>query len=292
MLHQIPGGAAGRPFKTHHNAYEMDLFLRIAPELYLKRLLVGGLDKVYEINKSFRNEGISPRHNPEFTMLEAYTAYADYNDLMNLTELLVCQLAKDLLGKKEITFKGHKIDLTPPWKRVSFAQVKKEAFDIVPDEDETVWIKKLKAKGVEVESKDISRTKLINIRGDAIMPEEDKANKKPVFVIDYFTELCPLAKTKKDDPSISERFEVYIGGLEVANAYSELNDPIQQRERLLQQTDTETGGKIDEDFIRALEHGMPPAAGLGIGIDRLAMIFTDQESIREVILFPQLKPEK
>lgn len=292
MLHQIPGGAAGRPFKTHHNTYEMDLFLRIAPELYLKRLLVGGFDKVYEINKSFRNEGISPRHNPEFTMLEAYTAYADYNDLMGLIETLISKLAKDLLGKTEITFKGQTIDLTPPWKRVSFAEVMKDNFGIMPDEDEKMWVEKLKAKNIEVESKDISRTKLINIIGDAIEPKDDKINKKPTFVIDYFTELCPLAKTKKDDPSISERFELYIAGLEIANAYSELNDPIQQRERFMQQHDAENACKIDEDFLRALEYGMPPAAGLGIGIDRLVMILTDAESIREVILFPQLKPEK
>lgn len=292
MLQPIPGGASGRPFKTHHNVYDVDLFMRIAPELYLKRLLVGGLDRVYEINKSFRNEGISPRHNPEFTMLEVYTAYTDYNDMMELTESLIVYLAQELLGKTEIVYKEKTIDLKTPWRRISFAEVMKENFNITKDDDISVWAEKLKAKGVDIESKDISRTKLINIIADILEPKENKNRTKPVFVIDYFTELCPLAKTKPKDPSLSERFELYIAGLEIANAYSELNDPIQQRERFKQQLEVEQEGKIDEDFIKALEYGMPPAGGLGIGIDRLVMIFTDQESIREVILFPQLKPEK
>lgn len=292
MLQPIPGGAAGKPFVTHHNVYDIDLFMRIAPELYLKRLLVGGLDKVYEINKSFRNEGISPRHNPEFTMLEVYTAYADYNDMMQLTESLVVYLAQELLGKTEITYKGNTIDLTPPWRRVSFAEVMRENFNITKDDDISTWAKKLKAKGIDIGSKDVSRTKLINIIADILEPKEDKSSKKPTFVIDYFTELCPLAKAKADDPSLSERFELYIAGLEIANAYSELNDPVQQMERFKQQLETEKEGAIDEDFVKALEYGMPPAGGLGIGIDRLIMIFTGQESIREVILFPQLKPEK
>ncbi len=292
MLQPIPGGAAGRPFKTHHNVYDIDLFMRIAPELYLKRLLVGGLDKVYEINKSFRNEGVSPRHNPEFTMLEAYTAYADYNDMMELTESLVAYLAGELLGKTEIAYKGQTVDLKPPWRRASFAEVMKENFNITKDDDVSVWARKLKAKGIDIESKDISRTKLINIIADALKPKEEETSKKPIFVVDYFTELCPLAKTKPDDPSLSERFELYIAGLEVANAYSELNDPIQQKARFEQQLETEPEAKLDEDFVKALEYGMPPAGGLGIGIDRLVMILTGQESIREVILFPQLKPEK
>lgn len=292
MLQPIPGGANGKPFKTHHNVYDADLFMRIAPELYLKRLLVGGMDKVYEINKSFRNEGISPRHNPEFTMLEVYTAYADYNDMMQLTENLIFYLAKELLQKAEITYKGKTIDLTPPWRRVSFSQVMKENFGITKDDDISTWGRKLKAKGVEIESKDISRTKLINIIADILEPKEQQSAKtKPTFVIDYFTELCPLAKTKADEPSLSERFELYIGELEIANAYSELNDPVQQRERFKQQIEQEGSGVLDEDYVQALEHGMPPAGGLGIGIDRLVMVFTGQESVREVILFPQLKPE-
>ncbi len=301
MLHPIPGGAAGRPFKTHHNVYDTDLFMRIAPELYLKRLLVGGLDKVYEINKSFRNEGISPRHNPEFTMMEAYTAYADCNDMIELTENLVAHLAKSLLGKTEIIYNGKTIDLTPPWRRISFVDVMKENFGITEKDDISVWANKLKAKGIEIESKDLSRTKLINIIADILEPKEDDASgAKPTFVVDYFTELCPLAKTKRDNPAISERFELYIAGMEVANAYSELNDPVQQKERFKQQIEAEglplgeaEGiGTLDEDYVTALEYGMPPAGGLGIGIDRLIMIFTGADTIREVILFPQLKPEK
>jgi len=292
MLQPIAGGAAGRPFKTHHNVYDIDLFMRIAPELYLKRLLVGGLDKVYEINKSFRNEGISTRHNPEFTMLEVYTAYADYKDMMQLTESLVTHLAKELLGKLEITYKGKTIDLTPPWRKISFAEVMKENFGITTDDDISVWAKKLKEKGINIESKDISRTKLINIIADVIEPKEDSKSNKPTFVVDYFIELCPLAKTKKENPALSERFELYIAGIEIANAYSELNDPIQQMERFKEQLANEGDALVDEDYVRALEHGMPPAGGLGMGIDRIVMILSGQESIREVILFPQLKPEK
>ncbi len=292
MLQPIAGGAAGRPFKTHHNVYDKDLYLRIAPELYLKRLLVGGLEKVYEINKSFRNEGVSPRHNPEFTMLEAYTAYADYNDLIKLTEELVYGLAKKILGKTTIEYKGKNIDLTPPWKKVSFADVMKNLYDISTDDDADTWIEKLKKKGIKFEGnvKKLSKTKLINIIGELIEPKSDDG--KPIFVTDYFTELCPLAKTRKDNPAISERFELYIGGMEIANAYSELNDPKEQEKRFKAQLaiDKVTSEAIDEDYVHALEYGMPPAAGLGIGIDRLVMILTGQETIREVILFPQLKP--
>jgi lysyl-tRNA synthetase class 2 len=289
-MQPIPGGAAGKPFKTHHEALDIDLYLRIAPELYLKRLLVGGFEKVYEINKSFRNEGISTRHNPEFTMLEAYTAYVDYEDVMKLTEELIRFAAKEVLGKEELEYQGKTIDLKK-WEKVSFAELMKESFGIKPDEDEGVWIKKLKAKGIKIEGKDLSRTQLLNIIADLIEP---KAKAHPVFVIDMFTELCPLAKTKKDNPLLSERFELFLGGIEIANAYSELNDPIEQRRRL--EEDAKAMGKkksdLDTDFIEALEYGMPPAGGLGIGIDRLVMLFTNSPSIREVILFPQLKPEK
>ncbi|NQT89720.1 MAG: lysine--tRNA ligase [Candidatus Omnitrophica bacterium] len=291
MLQPLAGGAAGRPFKTHHNVYDKDLYLRIAPELYLKRLLVGGFERVYEINKSFRNEGISPRHNPEFTMLEVYTAYADYNDLLSLTEELIYNLVKDMTGKAKIEYKGKEIDFTPPWERISFANLMKDLYGITTDDKLETWVEKLKKKGVEIEGTKISRTKLINIIADLIEPKSGAG--KPVFVVDYFTELCPLAKTKADDPAISERFELYISGIEIANAYSELNNPIEQKERFEEQlkVDKETSDSIDEDYVRALEYGMPPAAGLGIGIDRLAMIITGQESIRDVILFPQLKPE-
>jgi len=290
MMQAIRGGAAGKPFKTHHEALSTDLYLRIAPELYLKRLLVGGFEKVYEINKSFRNEGISPRHNPEFTMLEAYTAYADYQDVMKLTENIIRFAAKSVLGKEEFEYHGKTIDLKK-WERVSFAQLMKKNFDIAPDDSEKEWLKKLKAKGIKIEGKEISRTQLLNIIAELVEP---KAGSHPVFVTDMFTELCPLAKTDAKNPLISERFELFIGGLEVGNAYSELNDPIEQRQRL--EAELKAAGKkkdsLDEDFLNALEHGMPPAGGLGIGIDRLVMLFTDSASIRDVILFPQLRPEK
>ena len=290
MLQPIAGGAAGKPFKTHHNVYDKDLYLRIAPELYLKRLLVGGIEKVYEINKSFRNEGISPRHNPEFTMMEVYTAYADYNDLMNLTEELVCGLAREILGKTTIEYKGKSIDLEPPWERVSFADMMKELYDVSAEDDDDTWVAKLKQKGIKLEGDKLSKTRLVNIVADLIEPKSDKG--KPVFVTDYFTELSPLAKTSDSNPAISERFELYMGGMEIANAYSELNDPMEQEKRFRAQLEfaKETSDVIDTDYVLALEHGMPPAAGLGIGIDRLVMILTGQESIRDVILFPQLKP--
>ncbi|MDD5504412.1 MAG: lysine--tRNA ligase [Candidatus Omnitrophica bacterium] len=290
MLHPIAGGAAGRPFKTYHNVYEKDLYLRIAPELYLKRLLVGGMEKVYEINRSFRNEGVSTRHNPEFTMLEAYAAYADYNDLMPLMENLVSGLVYEITGKKETMYKGKLINFEPPWERVSFTLMMKELYGVDPNDDADVWAGKLKEKGVKLEGDKLSKTRLINIVADLIEPKSDKG--KPIFVTDYFTELCPLAKTNSENPAISERFELYMGGMEVANAYSELNDPSEQERRFKAQLDfdKETSDQIDMDYIRALEYGMPPAAGLGIGIDRLVMILTGSESIRDVILFPQLKP--
>jgi lysyl-tRNA synthetase class 2 len=289
MLHKLAGGAAGKPFKTHHEALDTDLFLRIAPELYLKRLLVGGFEKVYEINRSFRNEGISTRHNPEFTMLEVYTAYADYQDVMKLTEELISFLAQELLGGQSLAYQGKTIDLSR-WQRCSFQDLMEKNFDIHPDESEATWIAKLAKKGIKLEKKKISRSQILNIIADLLTPQE---NNHPVFVTDLYTELCPLARTKKDNPLLTERFELFIAGLEVANAYSELNDPQEQRERLSKQSAEMDGKqKIDEDFLAALEYGMPPAGGLGVGIDRLAMLFTDSPSIREVILFPQLKPEK
>jgi lysyl-tRNA synthetase class 2 len=288
MMQFIPGGARGKPFRTYHNEYDLELYLRIAPELYLKRLLVAGLDKVYEINRSFRNEGISPRHNPEFTMLEAYTAYADYRDVMKLTEELIRFLARQLFGKEEIEYQGQKINLAK-FREVSFAQMMKERFDINPDDDLETWIRKLNRKQIVVKEDRISRTFVVNLMADLIETQKDN----PVFVTDLFTELCPLARKKKDNPLLSERFELFIGGLEVANAYSELNDPLEQRIRLqeeLKDLPPEETKSLDEDFLVALEHGMPPAGGLGIGIDRLVMLFCDQPSIRDVILFPLLKP--
>jgi len=238
---------------------------------------------VYEINRSFRNEGISARHNPEFTMLEAYEAYSDCAGMMRLTEDIIRAAAKTVLGKEKIEYQGKTIDFTK-WEKVSFAELMEENFGITPSDSEKTWAKKLREKGVKLEKEEISRTQLINIVGELVEP---KAHNHPVFVIDMFKELCPLAKAKKDNPELTDRFELYIGGIEIANAYSELNDPIEQKKRL-----EEAGGQIDEDFVRALEYGMPPAGGLGIGIDRLVMLFTDSANIREVILFPQLKEEK
>ncbi len=295
MMHTIPGGAAGKPFKTHHEALGMDLFLRVAPELYLKRLLVGGFDKVYEINKSFRNEGISTRHNPEFTMLEVYTAYQDVNDVMDLTEEIVKKAAMDVFGTLKITHGDSTLDLSN-WERVSFATLMKENFNISPDDELPMWVEKLKKKGVKVEGKDVSRTQLVNIVGELLEPGADSAKKnRPVFVTDYFTELCPLAKKNRKNPLISERFELFVNGMEIANGYSELNNPIEQRERFLEELKEKgkeaTSDVIDDDFLLALEYGMPPAGGLGIGIDRLVMLLTGQPSIREVILFPQMKKD-
>jgi lysyl-tRNA synthetase class 2 len=290
MMQAIPGGAAGKPFKTHHEALGIDLYLRIAPELYLKRLLVGGLEKVYEINRNFRNEGISIRHNPEFTMLEVYEAYSDCEGMMRLTEELVTGLAKEVLGTTSIEYQGKKLDLSK-WERVSFAQLMKDQFGIVPEDDHAAWISKLKKKGIEIEGKDISRTQVINIVGELVEP---KAGGHPVFVVDMFREMCPLAKVKPDNPLLTDRFELYMGGMEIANAYSELNDPIEQKARFLDELAAAKNEKrsMDEDFVTALEYGMPPAGGLGIGIDRLVMVLTNSASIRDVILFPQLKPQQ
>ncbi|MDP3730613.1 MAG: lysine--tRNA ligase [Candidatus Omnitrophota bacterium] len=289
MMQSIPGGAAGKPFKTHHEALDMDLYLRIAPELFLKKLLVGGFDKVYEINRNFRNEGISTRHNPEFTMLEVYEAYSDCAGMMKLTEDMITLLAQKVLGRTSFEYQGKPIDLSK-WERISFALLMKEQFGIIPEEKPEDWIKKLKNKGIEIEGKELSRTQVINIVGELIEP---KAHDHPVFVVDMFKEMCPLAKTKKDNPLLTDRFELYVGGMEIANAYSELNDPVEQKNRF--EADIadlkDKKNKIDEDFVRALEYGMPPAGGLGIGIDRLVMVLTNSPSIRDVILFPQLKSE-
>jgi len=291
MMHPIPGGAAGRPFKTHHNEYDSDLYLRIAPELYLKQLLVAGLDKVYEINRSFRNEGVSTKHNPEFTMLEVYRAYANYEDMMQLAEELIIYAAKEVLGKMSFLYQDKTIDLNSPWQRRSFAAMVKEKFGIEPYDEAPVMLKKLQSKGFTQGIGKLTRSQVAKIIEDIL---EQEMNVNPTFVTDYFTNLCPLAKTKKDNPLISERFELYAGGLEIGNAYSELNDPIEQKRRFLdeiKELGTDERKAIDEDFILALEHGMPPAGGLGIGIDRLVMLFTGQPSIRDVILFPLLRPQ-
>jgi len=291
MLQPQAGGARGRPFKTKHNTYDMDVFLRIAPELYLKRLLVGGFERIYELNRSFRNEGISPRHNPEFTMLEVYEAYSDCEGMMKLTEEMVSSLVKDLTGSFVVPYQGTNIDFTPPWDRRSFTQVVKDKFNIDPDDDAAIMLDKVrKMKGDRVVIEKLTRSAVMKIVEDLL---EEEASLNPVFFTDYFTFLCPLAKTVEGNPHISQRFECFIAGLEVANAYSELNDPQEQQKRLTVdlQDDFETGNRvIDTDFIHALEYGMPPAGGLGIGIDRLVMILTDSPSIKDVILFPLLKP--
>jgi len=292
MMHPIAGGAAGRPFKTFHNEYSLELFLRIAPELYLKRLLVGGLDSVYEINRSFRNEGVSTRHNPEFTMLEVYRAYADYEDMMNLTQDLIIFVAKEVKGATKFIYQDKEIDLAIPWQRRSFAEMVKTKFDIEPGDEAALMLKKLKDKGLAKDKARLTRSQVNKII-EEILEEDLSVN--PTFVTDYYANLSPLAKNKKDNPLISERFELFIAGLEVGNAYSELNDPIEQRKRFeeeLKELDAAEKKNVDEDYLLALEHGMPPAGGLGIGIDRLVMLFTDQPSIRDVILFPLLRPEK
>lgn len=289
MMQSMAGGAAGEPFKTHHKALDIDLYLRLAPELYLKRLLVGGFDKVYELNRNFRNEGISIRHNPEFTMVEIYEAYSDCEGMMRLTEELFAHIAQETLGTLKIKFKDQEIDLTTPWPRWSFAEEIKKKFDINPDDAAKAWIEKLRKNGVDFKGKDITRSQIVNIISEMLEPE---TKDKPIFVVDLFAELCPLAKKKKDNPLLTDRFELFMGGMEIANAYSELNDPIEQKKRFEEQlVGQDEIKKIDEDFVRALEYGMPPAGGLGIGIDRLVMLLAGQPSIRDVILFPQLKPE-
>jgi lysyl-tRNA synthetase class 2 len=293
MLQPMAGGARGKPFKSRHNALDMDVYLRIAPELYLKRLLVGGLEKVYEINRNFRNEGISTRHNPEFTMLEVYQSYGNFEDMMQITEELISSLVYKLYGTYKIKYQGQEIDFKTPWERRSFAKMVKEHFDIDPEDTAEGMLAKVKAKrsgNIKVDR--LTRSAIMKIVEEVL---DEKATANPVFMLDYFTFLSPLAKAKKDNPAVAQRFEFFIGGLEVGNAYSELNDPQEQYKRLVAdlEDDTETGNRvIDEDFVRALEYGMPPAGGLGIGIDRLVMLLTDSASIRDVILFPLMKAEQ
>jgi len=288
MMHAIPGGAAGEPFMTHHDALDMDLYLRLAPELYLKKLLVGGLERVYELNRSFRNEGLSTQHNPEFTILEAYAAYGNFQSMMELVQSLITDAATALTGGLTLEYQGQPLDLTPPWDTVSFAQTM-DAMGLAPDAPLETIQAALQKKGMKVTG--LNRSQLVRLIEQLFEP---KTKSKPLFVVDYWTELSPLAKSKPDNPNITERFELFLGGMEVANAYSELNDPIEQRRRFEAQLDKSAkGGKrsIDESFVEALEYGMPPAGGLGVGVDRLAMLLLNQSSIKDVILFPLLKPE-
>lgn len=293
MMHPIVGGASAKPFVTYHNALDMNLYLRIAPELYLKRLIVGGFEKVFELNRNFRNEGVSSRHNPEFTMLEFYEAYATYEDLMKRTEELFYGLALNIKGSPKIEYQGEIIDFTPPFKRINFLDALVELGG-VPREilrNREALLKFAEEKGVELNVKDprIGKwwTKLFE---ELVEPKLIQ----PTFVLEYPVEVSPLARRSDKNPEVAERFELYIAGKEVANAFSELNDPQDQKRRFeeqikLREVDEEIPPEIDYDFIRALEYGMPPCAGEGIGIDRVVMIFTDSSSIREVILFPHLR---
>src|SRR5437867_181800 len=295
MMHPIPGGATARPFVTHHNTLGVDLYLRVAPELYLKRLIVGGLPRVFEINRNFRNEGISTIHNPEFTMLEFYVAYADYQDLIILTEDLVSSLAQQVLGKTVIDYQGKEITLTPPWRRRSYHQAILWVNNLDPSvlEDKDKAIAAAKNLGIAVDPK----WPLFNIVNEIFEETVEPNLQQPTFITDYPIEISPLARRKDSNPSLTDRFELYIAGREIANAFSELNDPLDQRDRFEGQAAQRVAGDeeahvVDEDFLRALEYGMPPTAGEGIGIDRLIMLFTNQASIRDVVLFPQLRPEK
>jgi lysyl-tRNA synthetase class 2 len=300
MMQPIAGGAMARPFRTHHNALDIDLFLRIAPELYLKRLVVGGLERVYEINRNFRNEGISTRHNPEFTMLEFYQAYSDYQDLMTLTEEMVAFVARSAVGRDEVEFGGETISLRAPFARVSLRQAAADAA-----------AKKLGVAVGEGDFRTLDQAKDIAARLSVPVDPKDGVGKvttavfetlveetlvQPTFVYDFPTEVSPLSKQRADDPDTVERFELYIGKMELANAFSELNDPIEQRNRFEQQLAERARGDqeahaMDEDYIRALEHGLPPTAGEGVGVDRLVMLLTGSASIRDVILFPQMRPK-
>lgn len=286
MMQPIPGGAAARPFVTHHNTLDVDLYLRIAPELYLKRLLVGGLERVYEINRNFRNEGISSQHSPEFTMLELYQAYGDYTTMMEITEEIFSTLAREVCGSYEITYAEKTFNLKPPYPRRTYGELFEEYTGFsMWDEPE---VRKHAAELQQAEE-GMSLWALVDMLFEHYVEPKLEG---PIFVIDYPRPLCPLAKQKAGEPDICERFELYIGAVELANAFTELNDPIEQRKRFEQQAKhlSDVSGKIDEDYVLALGYGMPPAGGLGIGIDRLVMLLTDSHSIRDVIWFPLLRP--
>jgi lysyl-tRNA synthetase class 2 len=293
MMQSIPGGAMARPFVTHHHALDLELYLRIAPELYLKRLLVGGLHRVYEINRNFRNEGISTQHNPEFTMLEFYWAYSDYRQLMDATEELLVGLAGRILGTTRLAFQGRELDFTPPWPRLDMGAAL-ERFAGVGRErsaDAEGLLAEFAARGIEPPAERDYGHLLAGLF-EALCEEHLF---QPVFIIDHPVEISPLSKQKPEDPRFTERFELYVAGMEIANAFSELNDPDVQAERFRAQLASRAAGdaeahRFDGDYVRALEHGMPPAAGEGVGIDRLTMVFADRGSIRDVILFPLLRP--
>jgi lysyl-tRNA synthetase class 2 len=296
VLQPLPGGALARPFVTHHNALDADLFLRIAPELYLKRLLVGGFDRIFEIGKNFRNEGISLVHNPEFTMMELYWAYVDYNAIMELVENMIPALAEEVIGTTQIVVGENSIELKSPWPRRTIDSLLNDNLGLSLSgmrADPQSAKRALHERNIEVENRDTFATLVDKALKHAVWPTLIQ----PTFVIDYPLELSPLAKCRQDDPQLVERFQPIIAGKEMGNAFSELNDPMDQRRRFEEQARNKDAGDeeahaLDEDFLRALEYGMPPAGGLGIGIDRLAMMLLGVESIRDVILFPQLRPER
>jgi lysyl-tRNA synthetase class 2 len=295
MMHPIPGGAAARPFVTHHNALDMQLFLRIAPELYLKRLVVGGFEQVFEINRNFRNEGISTRHNPEFTMLEFYVAFKDYRFLMAFTEEMLRTIARQVMGATKFLYQGRELDFSKPFDRLTPIQAIRKYYPDLTDADlheREFLVSKLRSMNVEIRAEDgigaLQLTLFENLVEQFLF--------EPTYIIDYPTEVSPLARASDKHPGITERFELYIAGREIANGFSELNDPEDQAERFREQVTQKEAGDheamhYDADYIRALEYGLPPTAGEGIGIDRLVMLLTDSPSIRDVILFPQLRPE-
>jgi len=295
ILQPLYGGALARPFVTHHNSLDMQLYLRIADELYLKRLLVGGMEKVFEVCKDFRNEGMDKMHNPEFTMIELYQAYADYQDIMTLAESWISSMYFSMNGKTSLHYQGQEIDLTPPWPRKGYVDLVEEYSGLkILDMSDAQLREAAGTIAPEKNFSGINRGKLI----DLIFSEKvEKHLTGPVFVVDFPLEISPLTKAHRSNEKLTERFELYLFGYETANAYSELNDPLEQRRRFEQQVRWQEGGDdetqpMDEDFLRALEYGMPPTGGLGVGFDRLVMLFTDQPSIRDVILFPQLRPEE
>jgi lysyl-tRNA synthetase class 2 len=295
MMQPIPGGATALPFKTYHNALDMDLYLRVAPELYLKRLVIGGLERVYEINRNFRNEGISTQHNPEFTMLEFYQSYATFEDLMTLTEEMFRFIVRNVLGDLELEYEGEKIDLSPPWRRLTIEEAIVQWGAVDPKTLHNYDTALEYARGLEIPvERGIPHGKIITeILGEIVEPNLIQ----PTFIMHYPTDVSPLSRRNQAQPDLVDRFELFIGGKEIANGFSELNDPVDQRERFMKQLEQGNGEemeghRLDEDFLQALEYGMPPTAGEGIGVDRLVMLLTGSASIREVILFPLLRPQR
>ena len=289
MMQPIPGGATARPFVTHHNTLDLDLYLRIAPELFLKRLIVGGFERVFELNRNFRNEGISTRHNPEFTMLEFYWAYADYELLMDFTEELISGVVEEVTGGLEVEWGGHTIDFSRPWRRLKMRDAILEYSDLTPDD--LVGRERMEKAARDLDVQRIDERSDGNLLAELYEMTAEPLMINPTFIMDFPRQISPFAKSCPDDPETVERFELFIGGMELANAFTELNDPDEQRRRLEFQA-AEQGGMVDEDFVLAMEHGLPPTGGEGIGIDRLIMLLTNQSSIRDAILFPQLRPRE